>query len=304
MNTSSLSTIGNTPLTHLETFAPTHNLFAKIESRNPLGSVKDRAAMGMITRGESLGLLKPGGTIIEATSGNTGIGLAWIALKKGYKLIVAMPENASEERKRVLKFLGADIVLTEMAKGMKGAVAKAIEIAEETGAYFSNQFENPGNPDFHYHTTGPEIWEQSGGKVDIIVFGVGTGGSIMGAGKFLREKNPNLQIIAVEPAESPVLSKGPEAAGPHAIPGLGAGFIPKIVDLTLFDSVETVASPDARATAREIAKTEGLFVGTSSGAAAFAARKVAAENPEKFVATLFPDTAERYCSTPLFTEIL
>ncbi len=297
-------TIGNTPLEHLLVFAPTKNLFAKIESRNPLGSVKDRAAMGMILRGEKLGLLTPGDTLIEATSGNTGIGLAWIAKKRGYTLIVTMPETMSEERKRVLKFLGVEIILTEGSKGMKGAVAKAKEISEERGLYLPNQFENPGNPDFHYRTTGPEIWKQSGGKVDMIVFGCGTGGSIMGVGKFLREKNPKLQIIAVEPQESPVLSKGPESAGPHGIAGIGPGFIPKIVDLNMFHEIETVHSQEARETAREIAEKEGLFIGISGGASAFVARKKAMQNPEKIVVTLFPDTAERYCSTPLFTEIL
>ncbi|MBT8420121.1 MAG: cysteine synthase A [Gammaproteobacteria bacterium] len=294
----SFDAIGKTPITALENFAPGTKLCAKLESFNPLSSVKDRAACGMLLRAEQKGELKAGDLIVEPTSGNTGIALAWIARLKNYRLVLTMPETMSIERRRILEFLGAEIVLTEGPKGMNGAIEKAREIAESKKAYLPNQFENPGNPEFHYKTTGPEIWQDLAGKVDIAVFGVGTGGTLTGAGGYLKEKNPGLKIIAVEPAESPILSGG--AHSPHKIQGIGAGFVPKILKTELIESIELVSSDEAIAVAKELAQTEGLFVGISSGAAAAAAKRLATQNPDKVVITVFPDTAERYFSTDLF----
>nr|VFJ88424.1 MAG: cysteine synthase A [Candidatus Kentron sp. H]VFJ92841.1 MAG: cysteine synthase A [Candidatus Kentron sp. H]VFJ94809.1 MAG: cysteine synthase A [Candidatus Kentron sp. H] len=294
----SFKAIGKTPIVALGNFAPEVKLFAKLESFNPLSSVKDRAAYGMLVRAEQRGELQAGDLIVEPTSGNTGIALAWIARLKGYPLILTMPETMSLERRRILAFLGAEIVLTEGPKGMTGAIEKAREIAEAQKAYLPNQFENPGNPEFHFETTGPEIWRDFVGKVDIAVFGVGTGGTLTGAGGYLKGKNPKLKIVAVEPAESPILSGGSHR--PHKIQGIGAGFVPKILKTALIDSVETVSSDEAIAVSKALAQKEGLFVGISSGAAAAAARRVAIQNPDKVVITLFPDTAERYFSTDLF----
>ncbi|VFM95412.1 MAG: cysteine synthase [Candidatus Kentron sp. G] len=297
-HSNSLDFIGKTPVVSLGNFAPEARLWAKLESFNPLSSVKDRAARGMLLRAEENGQLKAGDLIVEPTSGNTGIALAWIARLGHYRLLLTMPETMSIERRRILEFLGAELVLTEGAKGMNGAIEKAREIAEDKNAYMPNQFENPGNPAFHFKTTGPEIWQDLAGKVDIAVFGVGTGGTLTGTGGYLKEKNPDLKIVAVEPAESPVLSGGSHS--PHKIQGIGAGFVPKILKTELIDSVETVPSAEAMAAARELTEKEGLFVGISSGAAAGAARRVAAGNPDKVVVTVFPDTAERYFSTDLF----
>lgn len=301
----SLDLIGRTPTVALGNFAPGTRLSAKLESFNPLSSVKDRAAHGMILRAEQNGQLAPGDLIVEPTSGNTGIALAWIARLKHYRLILAMPETMSLERRRTLAFLGAELVLTEGPKGMNGAIAKAREIVERhraggESAYLPNQFENPGNPECHFRTTGPEIWRDLAGEVDIAVFGVGTGGTLTGAGGYLKERNRALRIVAVEPAESPILSGG--AHTPHRIQGIGAGFVPGILRTDLIDSVETVSSEEAMATTRELARAEGLFVGISSGAAAAAARRVAGRNPDRVVVTVLPDTAERYFSTDLFAN--
>lgn len=298
-----LALIGQTPTIKLPNFVPNTKLFAKLESFNPLSSVKDRAACGMITAAEKTGELEKGSLIIETSSGNTGIALAWIARLKGYRLIITMPESMSSERRQILKFLGAEVVLTPKEAKMAGALQKAQEIKtakEKTGekVFYPNQFENPANPDFHAKTTGPEIWEDLKGEVDFAVLGVGTGGTLTGAGGFLKEKNPNLKIIAVEPAESPVISGG--TAGAHKIQGLGAGFIPKNLKMDLIHKIETVTSEEAIGTSQELAQKEGLFVGISSGAAACAAKRVALANPAKTVITVFPDTAERYFSTDLF----
>jgi len=297
--------IVKTPLLRLSKYATVHNLkatlVAKLEYYNPAGSVKDRIAWAMVDDAEKGGKLKPGAVIIEPTSGNTGIGLAAVAAAKGYRIILTMPETMSIERRKLLAAYGAELVLTEGAKGMKGAIAKAEELAKQTpGAFIPGQFVNPANPQAHRETTGPEIWEDSDGNVDIFVTGVGTGGTITGAGEFLRQKNPDLKIIAVEPADSPVLSKG--QAGPHKIQGIGAGFVPEVLNTGLYDEIIAVQSDDAFKAGREIARTEGILVGISSGAAAWAATQVALrpENAGKQVLVILPDSGERYLSTPMF----
>ncbi len=292
--------IGNTKILQLNNFQPNGNLFAKIESSNPGWSVKDRIAKYMIEDAEEKGLLKPGGKIVEPTSGNTGIGLALISASKGYKLILTLPETMSIERQKMMKYFGAEIVLTDGKKGMKGSIEKALEIQKETGAWMPNQFENPANPKAHFETTGPEIWEQTSGEIDILVLGVGTGGTITGAGKFLKSKNPNIKIVAVEPEDSPVLSGG--NPGPHKIQGIGAGFVPKILDVEIIDEVRTVKTQDTIENAKKLARLEGVGTGISGGAALTVANQAALENPDKKVVTLFPDTGERYLSTVLFEE--
>lgn len=298
--------IGKTPLVELNNFEKKHQLsasiIAKLEYFNPAGSVKDRAALFMIEDAENTGALKPGATIIEPTSGNTGIGLASIAAMKGYRAILTMPETMSVERRNLLKAYGAEIVLTEGTKGMKGAIAKAEELQKDIpGAVILGQFDNPSNVKAHRETTGPEIWSDTDGKIDIFVAGIGTGGTITGAGEYLKEKNPKLQIIAVEPAGSPILSGG--KPGPHGIQGIGAGFIPTILNTEIYDEIIPVENADAYATGKDIAQTEGILVGISSSAAVWAARKVAMrpENAGKRIVVLLPDTGDRYLSTPLFS---
>lgn len=299
--------IGKTPLLELTNYEKKHELkstiIAKLEYFNPAGSVKDRIAKSMIDDAEAKGLLKPDSVIIEPTSGNTGIGLASVAAARGYRIILTMPETMSIERRNLLKAYGAELVLTEGSKGMKGAIAKADELAKEIpNAFIPGQFVNPANPAVHKATTGPEIWEDTDGKVDILVSGIGTGGTITGAGEFLKEKNPNLKIVAVEPAGSPVLSKG--TPGSHKIQGIGAGFVPDVLNTKVYDEIITIENDDAFATGREVAKTEGLLVGISSGAALWAATQVAKrpENAGKNIVVVLPDTGERYLSTPLFSE--
>ena len=299
--------IGKTPLLELVSYQQELELPAtilgKLEYFNPAGSVKDRIAKAMIDDAEKNGLLKKGSVIIEPTSGNTGIGIASIAASRGYRVILTMPETMSIERRNLLKAYGAELVLTEGAKGMNGAIAKATELAEEIpGSFIPRQFFNPINPQVHAETTGPEIWEDTEGTVDILVAGIGTGGTISGTGKFLKEKNPNLQIIAVEPADSPVLSKG--TPGPHKIQGIGAGFIPDTLDTSIYDEILTVTNEDAFATGRTLAQKEGILVGVSSGAAAWAAAQVAKrpENKGKTIVVILPDTGERYLSTPMFSQ--
>ena len=298
--------IGKTPLLKLNNFAAAENLqaniFAKLEYFNPAGSVKDRIANAMIAAAEADGTLKKGATIIEPTSGNTGIGLASAGTAKGYKVILTMPETMSVERRNLVKAYGAEVVLTEGALGMKGAIAKAEELKNATeGAVILGQFVNPANPKAHYETTGPEIWADTEGKVDVFVAGVGTGGTLSGVGKYLKDQNPNVKVFAVEPAASPVLSEG--RAGAHKIQGIGAGFVPDTLDTSVYDGIITVANEDAFAAANKIAKTEGVLVGISSGAAAFAASQLAQkeEFKGKNIVVLLPDTGERYLSTALFS---
>jgi len=299
--------IGATPLVRLSNYEKAVGinaaLLAKLEYYNPAGSVKDRIAKAMIEDAERRGALKPDSVIIEPTSGNTGIGLSAIAASRKYRIILTMPETMSVERRNLLKAYGAELVLTEGAKGMKGAIEKAKQLADEIpGSFIPSQFTNPTNPNIHRTTTGPEIWEDSGAKVDIFVSGVGTGGTVTGAGAFLKEKNPDIKIIAVEPADSPVLSKG--TSGPHKIQGIGAGFIPEVLDTKIYDEIITVSNENAFETGRKIAKEEGLLVGISSGAAVWAAVAAAkrAENEGKTIVVILPDTGERYLSTPMFTE--
>jgi cysteine synthase A len=294
--------IGNTPLMELNNYGKKHNLqvklIVKLEYLNPAGSIKDRVAKSMIEDAEVKGLLKPETVIIEPTSGNTGIGLASVAAARGYRVILTMPETMSIERRNLLKIYGAELVLTDGTKGMKGAVEKAEELAKEIpNSFIPGQFKNPANPAVHKSTTGPEIWEDTGGKIDIFVSGVGTGGTITGTGEYLKTKNPKLMIVAVEPAESPVLSKG--KAGSHKIQGIGAGFVPEVLNTKIDDQVITVTDDNAVNTAREIAVTEGLFVGISSGAAVWAAAEIGKlkEHTGKNIVVILPDSGERYMST-------
>ncbi|WP_298648706.1 cysteine synthase A [uncultured Proteiniphilum sp.] len=297
--------IGNTPLLKLSRFEKSEgakaNLIAKLESFNPLGSVKDRIALAMVEAAEKNGLLEPGSVIIEPTSGNTGIGLAFVASIKKYRLILTMPETMSLERRNLLKALGAELVLTPGPEGMKGAIAKASQLqADLPGSVILQQFENPANPGIHYSTTAEEIWQDTGGQVDILVSGIGTGGTASGAGKRLKELNPDIKVVAVEPADSPVLSGG--APGPHKIQGIGAGFIPATYDASVVDQVIAVTNDDAIRTSRILASVEGLLVGISSGAAAYAALQLSqkAENEGKNILVVLPDTGERYLSTLLY----
>ena len=299
--------IGNTPLLKLSNYIKAHSLkadiYAKLEYFNPAGSVKDRIARAMIDDAEKKGLLKPGSVIIEPTRGNTGIGLAAVAASRGYKVILTMPETMSIERRNLLKAYGAELVLTDGAKGMKGAIEKADELAKSTkDSFIPGQFVNPANPATHIATTGPEIWNDTDGKIDIFVAGVGTGGTLSGVGKYLKEKNPNVKIVAVEPAGSPVLSKG--TPGPHKIQGIGAGFVPDTLDTAIYDEIITVENEQAFAAGRELARNEGVLVGISSGAAVYAASVLASreENKGKLIVALLPDTGERYLSTPMFAE--
>ncbi|MCQ2597632.1 MAG: cysteine synthase A [Treponema sp.] len=297
--------IGSTPLLKLNNYAKDSQatILAKLELFNPAGSVKDRVAYRMIIDAEKAGTLKPGATIIEPTSGNTGIGLASVAASRGYKAILTLPETMSVERRNLLKAYGAEIVLTEGAKGMNGAIAKAEELKNQIpGSIILGQFVNPSNPQAHFETTGPEIWDQTDGKVDIFVAGVGTGGTVTGVGKYLKSKNPNVKIVAVEPATSPVLSKG--TAGAHKIQGIGAGFVPDTLDTSVYDEVLAIENDDAFTEGRAFARAEGVLVGISSGAALKAA-KILAERPEnkgKVIVALLPDNGDRYLSTALFTE--
>lgn len=299
--------IGNTPVVELSNLEKEvglkAQLLAKVEFFNPAGSVKDRIAKRMIEKAEEQGLLKKGATIIEPTSGNTGIGLASVCTSKGYKAIFTMPETMSVERRNLLKAYGAKIVLTPGSQGMKGAIAKAKELQESTpNSLIPSQFTNLENPQAHYETTGPELWEQTDGKIDIFVAGVGTGGTISGTGKYLKEKNPNIKIVAVEPEGSPVLSQG--KAGPHGIQGIGAGFVPDTLNTQIYDEIITVTNENAYNTGRAIAQKEGLLVGISSGASVYAAIQLAKrpENEGKRIVALMPDTGERYLSTPMFTQ--
>ena len=305
--TSITQLIGGTPLVELKNYEAENKLdatiLAKLEYFNPAGSVKDRIAKAMLDDAEAKGLLKPGATIIEPTSGNTGIGLASVAAARGYKIILTMPETMSVERRNLLKAYGAELVLTDGAKGMKGAIEKANELAAATpGSFIPGQFVNPANPAIHRATTGPEIWADTDGKVDIFVAGVGTGGTLTGVGEYLKAQNPNVKIVAVEPAGSPVLSKG--VAGPHKIQGIGAGFVPDTLNTKIYDEIIPVENKDAFITGRTIARKEGVLIGISSGAAVYAATVLAQrpENKGKTIVALLPDTGDRYLSTPLFSE--
>lgn len=299
--------IGGTPLLELTNYEKANELnakiYAKLEYFNPAGSVKERIAKAMLDDAEEKGLLKPGAVIIEPTSGNTGIGLASVAASRGYKVILTMPETMSVERRNLLKAYGAELVLTEGAKGMPGAIEKAKELAEQTpNSYIPSQFTNPANPAVHLKTTGPEIWADTDGKVDIFVAGVGTGGTLSGVGAYLKSQNPNVKVVAVEPATSPVLSGG--KAGPHKIQGIGAGFVPDTLNTDIYDEILPVQNEDAFATGRALARSEGVLVGISSGAAVFAAAQLAKrpENAGKVIVALLPDTGERYLSTPMFAD--
>ena len=305
--TSADQLIGHTPLLELVHIEKEESLeakvLAKLEYFNPAGSVKDRIAKAMIDDAEAKGLLKPGSVIIEPTSGNTGIGLASVAAARGYRIIIVMPETMSVERRQLMKAYGAELVLTEGAKGMKGAIAKADELAKELpNSFIPGQFVNPANPAVHKATTGPEIWEDTDGKVDIFVAGVGTGGTVTGTGEYLKSRNPNVKVVAVEPASSPVLSQG--HAGAHKIQGIGAGFVPDVLDTKIYDEIITVENDNAFATGRLIGKHEGVLVGISSGAAVWAAIELAKrpENKGKTIVALLPDTGDRYLSTPLFAD--
>ena len=297
--------VGGTPLLDITGYLGEDlpaKLYAKVEAFNPAGSVKDRIAKAMIEDAEARGVLAPGATIIEPTSGNTGIGLAAIAASKGYKVILTMPETMSIERRNLLKAYGAELVLTEGSRGMSGAIAKAEELAKEIpGSFLAGQFVNPANPDAHYQTTGPEIWRDTDGTVDIFLAGVGTGGTVTGVGKYLKDQNPNVEVIAMEPSGSPVLSKG--TPGPHKIQGIGAGFVPKTLDTEVYNEVVTVDHEDAFETGRILARKSGLLVGISSGAAVWAATQVAKrpENAGKTIVVLLPDNGDRYLSTPMFS---
>ena len=299
--------IGNTPILELKNYEKDNELsatlLAKLEYFNPAGSVKDRIAKAMIDEAETKGLLRPNSVIIEPTSGNTGIGLAAVAASRGYKIILTMPETMSVERRNLLKAYGAELDLTEGAKGMKGAIAKAQELAAQIpDSFIPSQFTNIANPTAHKNTTGPEIWKDTDGKVDIFVAGVGTGGTVSGVGEYLKSQNPSVKVVAVEPSGSPVLSKG--TPGPHKIQGIGAGFVPDTLNTDIYDEIITVGNEDAFATGRTLAKKEGLLVGISSGAAVFAATELAKrpENKGKVIVALLPDTGERYLSTPMFSE--
>ena len=305
--TSADQLIGNTPLlelTHLEeAYGLKAAILAKLEYLNPAGSVKDRIAKAMIDDAEQKGLLKKGSVIIEPTSGNTGIGLASVAAARGYKIIIVMPETMSVERRQLMKAYGAELVLTEGAKGMKGAIAKADELAKEIpNSFVAGQFVNPANPKAHYQTTGPEIWEDTDGQVDVFVAGVGTGGTVTGVGTYLKEQNPNVKVVAVEPASSPVLSQG--KSGAHKIQGIGAGFVPDVLNTKIYDEVIPVENDDAFATGKKVGHSEGVLVGISSGAAVWAGIQLAKrpENKGKTIVVLLPDTGDRYLSTPLFAD--
>lgn len=307
IKTSITELVGATPLVEFTNYNKNHGTLAKIigklESFNPAGSAKDRVGLAMVEAAEQQGILKPGGTIIEPTSGNTGIGLAMVAAARGYKVVLTMPDTMSVERRNLLKVYGAQIVLTEGAQGMKGAIAKAQELVAVTeNSFMPGQFDNPANPKIHKATTGPEIWQDTDGQVDIFVAGIGSGGTLTGTGEYLREKNPQVQIVAVEPADSPVLSKG--VAGPHKIQGIGAGFVPSVLNTALYDEIITVETQAAYTAARELAHQEGIIIGISGGAALWSALQLAQrpENAGKNIVVILPDTGERYLSTELFAE--